>query len=452
MAKPQPTDVVFVAVHPKETEIEAFFAGTLDAPDRRRVFRHLLGGCADCAAHCRPVLAGHSRAFAPVPAEGEYDAPIDRAFEGLREKVRGWSELVGRLGMSDDPGAGSMSEPPKREDPLWTQVTWVDRLIRVARSLRGGALADYTHFATEALDAALALAEQMPDEATLWDLAARARAERANAWRLAGSTQAAIGELEAARLEARKGSEGLPLIVEIASLEASAFLDARQFDQASTLLFQLEAFHRAADNSEALGRTLMQTGNVAYFQGAYSRAATAYVVAYDCLRAAKQDDVAGFAFKNAVDALVRAGLYVEAGQLLPDLRRCLEPHASPVEIRKLRWMEAKCIAGIGYFVPAAAELWRLAGEFGAMGLPYHQALVVLDLCGIWLCQGRYAEISEAARQLIRVFIELGIEREGWKAVVLLEQAATCERATEQHLAAAIRQIEGLQGNGTRPGR
>ncbi|MEP7012831.1 MAG: hypothetical protein ABJC13_21115 [Acidobacteriota bacterium] len=449
MAKPQPTDAVFVAVHPAEAEIEAFFAGTLHSPIRLRVFRHLLAGCAECAALCRPVLAGHALAFAPIPSKDDYDAPIDQAFARLREQVGSWGALVGLPSAANAPESGAATHPPDLEDSLWVKLAWVDRLVRVARSMRGGSLADYTQFATEALDAALALAEREPNETLLWDLAARSRAERANAWRLAGSTQAAIAELEAARQEAGKGSEGLPLLVEIASLEASAFMDGRQLGQAEILLAQLETFHRATGDYEALGRTLMQIGNVAYFQGAYTRAATAYVVAHDNLIIAKQNEVAGFAFKNAVDALVRAGLYAEAGQLLPDLRRCLEPHASPIEIRKLRWMEAKCVAGVGCVVPAAAELWRLAGEFGAMGLPYHQALVVLDLCGIWLYQGLYAEIADASGHLVRTFGELGIEREALQAIFLLKQAAVQQRVTDKHLAAAIRQVEGLQ---TRPAR
>ncbi len=450
MAKPQPTDAVFGGVHPARAEMEALFAGTLDSPNRLRVFRHLLAGCAECAALCRPVLAGHARAFAPVPSEADYDAPIDQAFDGLREKVRAWSQLVGQSPAPDGPGAVSTAGPPKPQDPLWAQLAWVDRLVRVARSMRGGALPDYTHFAAEALDAALALAERETDETLLWDLAARARAERANAWRLAGSTQAAIGELETARLEARKGSEGLPLIVEIASLEASAFMDARQFECADMLLKQLDAVQRTTGDIGALGKVLMQRGSVAWQVGELARSGTLHMAAFDALLASGEIEMATFAFKNAVDCYIRAGLYNEAGQLLPDLRRCLEPHASPVEIRKLRWMEAKCVAGVGCVVPAAEELWKLVGEFRAMGLPYHQALVMLDLCGIWLRQGLYAEIAEAARHLIKTFAELDVEREAWKAIVLLEQAAAQQRATERHLAAAIRQVEGLQGDGARP--
>jgi hypothetical protein len=452
MAKPQPTDVVFVAVHPAEAEIEAFFAGTLDSPTRLRVFRHLLAGCADCSALCRPVLAGHARVFASVPSEEDYDAPIDRAFDGLREKVRAWSELIARSKASDDPGAGSTIKPPRPEDPRFVQLAWVDRLIGVARLLRGGGLSDYSHFAAEALDAALALASREPVESALWDLVARARAERANAWRLTGSTKEAIGELEAARLEAGNGSEGLPLIVEIASLEASAFMDARQFEWADTLLKQLEHLHRTTSDIGALGKVLMQRGSVAWQLGELARSGALHMAAFDALRATAENEMAAFAFKNAVDCYIRAGLYSEAGQLLPDLRRCLEPHASPIEIRKLRWMEAKCVAGVGCLELAVAELWALAAEFGGMKLPYHQALVVLDLCGIWLEQGRYPEIAEVARHLIQIFVELDIEREALKAIVLLEQAARQERATQTLLAAAIRQVEGLQSTGARSAR
>ena len=42
--------------HPSQQELEQFLRGELDRADNRRIVRHLLTGCATCAAFTAPIF------------------------------------------------------------------------------------------------------------------------------------------------------------------------------------------------------------------------------------------------------------------------------------------------------------------------------------------------------------------------------------------------------------
>ena len=42
--------------HPSQQELEQFLQGELDRADNRRIVRHLLTGCATCAAFTAPIF------------------------------------------------------------------------------------------------------------------------------------------------------------------------------------------------------------------------------------------------------------------------------------------------------------------------------------------------------------------------------------------------------------
>ena len=436
--------------HPTRDELEGFLTGALGRPARPRILRHLLAGCPECTAICRPILAGLDPRFALEVDESAYDAPIDRvrarfaARAGIETRAeaetRARQDLVTLFTLPDELAA----RRPRRPEPTREyQLAWIGTLTEGAKSMRGDEPHTGAYLANAALCSALALAEKQPPEPELWDLTARARAEKANAWRLLGYTAEAIEQLELARTEALQGTGDPRLIAEIASLEASVFIAARQFERAEELLDLLEDRYRQEGDMAALGKILMQRGNLCYCRGDYEASASDFVRAFDSLRVGGQIEMAGLAFKNAIDALVRCGLYAEASEFLPTVRLHLEKHANETERRKLRWLEAKCAAGLGHLAPAEGELRAIAQEFDAAEQPYHRSLVVLDLCGVWLAQGRSIEIAEAARYLLQSFAELDVEREAVHALALLEQAARQERATAALLLAAIRQVEGL---------
>src|SRR6185295_11879036 len=153
---------------------------------------------------------------------------------------------------------------PRRPAPSREyQLAWIATLIEGAKSLRGDEPHTCAYLANAALCTALGLAQKQPPEPELWDLTARSRAEKANAWRLLGYTAEAIEQREEARKEALQGTGDRRLIAEIASLEVSVFIAARQFERAEELLDLLEDRHREEGDLAALGSIYMQQGNAA---------------------------------------------------------------------------------------------------------------------------------------------------------------------------------------------
>ncbi len=426
------------SAHPRPGELEALFAGDLEHSRTRAVVLHLIAGCDVCGPICRGLHQQVDRDYAPEVSADDYDPVLDRAFAKVSLRKRAETELLAIL--ISPPGIAPQRPKLSRE----LQIALIEGLIQAARSERGGHLPTYLKFAALAFSSAKELAKKKKPEPHLRDLIALARAERANAWRLSGFTQAAIGELELARKEAHRGTNDLRLIDQISSLAASVYTDARQFDRAESILLVLEEHHREAGEEAELGRVLMSLGNVASYQGRHAEAIERFLTAFDGLTAAGERELGALAYKNVLDCLVRDGLFAEAAGLMPTVREMVAEFVPETEMRKLRWLEASCAAGLGHPESAEAAFKNLVQEFGQAEMPFHQALVMLDLCGLWLSQGRHAEIREAARLLVISFLGLGISREAMESLRLLEQAAWQEKATAVLIRAAVREVEVLQ--------
>src|SRR6185295_9736077 len=184
---------------------------------------------------------------------------------GLRRADRSRPRALRGPRRDRDPGRGGDPRPPGPGDPVHAAgrarrpaPAAAGAHARIPARLdrhpdRGGEIDARRRAAHRRLPRALALAEKQPPEPELWDLTARARAEKANAWRLLGYTAEAIEQLELARTEALQGTGDPRLIAEIASLEASVFIAARQFERAEELLDLLEDRYRQEGDMAALG-------------------------------------------------------------------------------------------------------------------------------------------------------------------------------------------------------
>jgi hypothetical protein len=84
---------------------------------------------------------------------------------------------------------------------------------------------------------------------------------------------------------------------------------------------------------------------------------------------------------------------------------------------------------MGDLVTAEASFQQIRQDLDDAGLAYQASLVSLDLAGVWLRQGRTAEMRGLVTEMMGTFRVLGTEREALSALHLLRDALERDQAT-----------------------
>jgi tetratricopeptide (TPR) repeat protein len=134
--------------------------------------------------------------------------------------------------------------------------------------------------------------------------------------------------------------------------------------------------------------------------------------------------------------LTGLGRFQEAGALLPEVRHLANQDAAPVDVLRVRWVEARLAAGQGD--PKRAEcLYREIHEgFLRHNLAFSAAVVTLELCRLLLEQGRLEEVKTQAAGTLAEFHRQKVEPEILSALALVEQAVLAQRLTLEVLTKA----------------
>jgi hypothetical protein len=112
-----------------------------------------------------------------------------------------------------------------------------------------------------------------------------------------------------------------------------------------------------------------------------------------------------------------------------------------MDLLKRRGQEGKIAAGLGDLRSAEAIFRENRAAYERHGMPFYVALAALDLAAVWVRQGRFAEVYEAADQLVGSFSALGIGREALASFLLLREAARTEQATTALINTVATQLE-----------
>lgn len=273
------------------------------------------------------------------------------------------------------------------------------------------------------------------------ELVLRARAWEANAIRVAGELRAAdrrFGELRAHLAREVVSTEALH--AEICSLEASLRIDQGQVREARQLLAQAAELYESADDSQALGRVLMQWALVERRQDDLDAAVTVQRRALGLLDPAADPRLYLQAVANLAFFLLAVERTDEAGALLADHQTGLREHAlwATPRVQILRGRLA-----LAHDDSATAESLFLAarGGFLDLGDAVRAAVVSLDLALLYLAQGQTGELRRLARLMGQVFEAEDLHEEAMATVVLFQQAVAAESLTVEALRAWRRQLE-----------
>lgn len=132
-----------------------------------------------------------------------------------------------------------------------------------------------------------------------------------------------------------------------------------------------------------------------------------------------------------LNALVAAERYGEAGRLLLQSGLRQKFADDPLNLLRLRWVEAKILAGHGRLEDAQEALWAVHRGFHKHELPYVAAVAGLDLAEVMLRLDKKTEAHCLAIDLYNIFQERRIDVEAQRALMAFEVVCGYQAATPQ---------------------
>jgi len=406
-----------IEVQPERLDVGLFCAGLL-LPSRS-----LPGSPVEpSAAVRRRVEAAAARAgrLAYETSLVEYlrQARTEQAQEDRRQAAELWERLKVR--------SCSARIALVEEDPKYWSWALVEKLC--TESVR--ATAGVPKVAVELAELALRVAERVSGDAA-WRslLAGYAWAHIGNARRVASDLPGAEEAFRLAWELWREGSAadiGLLDGSRLFDLEASLLRAQRKTAAALERLDQALAMHPAG---EGRGRILLNKGTILEKMGSYEAAVEAFQEAapwIDRDRGPRDFCVLRF---NLNVCRCHASRFAEAEAGLTELRALTACPGQELDRLKLRWLEGRVHGGLGRPALAIEALSAVRGAFARQDIHYSEALVSLELAGLYLEQGRTAEVKTLAQKMERIFNDQGVHEEARKALELFHRAVEQETVT-----------------------
>lgn len=402
-------------------------AGTASREEGRQAIGHLLAGCESCRAQ----LAAELR---PPTDETALAAAVDRAVAGVTALLPRVAAARDRAGaLADRYRELTAAERPRLLAGLDadTRRGLVRCLLERSRAQRHSSAADGLLWAELAVSAG----ERPADD----ELAAEAWAELGNARRIASDLAGAETALdEADRRLRRVGADPL-LEAELLALRGSLANYQRRFTAAVELLERAARLYALYGDPLGVAITLLRLGQAHGERGEPLAGIPAVSAALELLDRPEDASLRRIGVHTLIYLLSQSGDAVGAAELI-ERAAPLVAAAPPLERLRFDWLRGRLEHDLGAAAPAAERLERVRQSYQALGVPYENALVSLDLATIYADLGRRRELAALAAASTPVFRRLGIGREHLASLAVLAQVgagdATARIAT---LIAAVQQ-------------
>lgn len=422
--------------HPSRETLEGLLLNSLPSREVTSTVAHLLGGCDRCQEEMSPLsTVMFTPDAAPEPqlsAEEDlaYDRAISAAFARALEHER---KLRTDREVAEHTAEEVLRALHRSQVPSLPEgsASWglCETLLEKSRDLRHDdpmgmlQMVNLARLAADRLDPAVYGADRRAD------MQARTWAELANAYRVTDDFAQAEAAMACA-LELRTQGTGDPLLyARIADLNASLLCDQRRFKDAFRMLDLAYAIHRRHSDSHEVGRVVILKGLYTGYAGKPEEAIQLLVRGLSMIDRARDAKLVFHTLHNILLFRVELGDYEQARRQLQGMRPLYAAHAGWLDMIKLHRLEGEIAAGLGDLVTAEVTFQQIRQDLNDAGLGYQAALASLDLAGVWLRQGRTAEVRGLVSEMVSTFRVLGVEREALSALHMLQDALERDQVT-----------------------
>jgi len=240
----------------------------------------------------------------------------------------------------------------------------------------------------------------------------KASAQLANALRVAGRHEEAERAFRPIEdLIREEGRIGLLDLARVLDLRASLHRDLRQFDQAACLLDRVIAIYQKIGSWNLLGRSLMQRSAICGEIGDLESEMSLLRRALDLMDPKEEPRSFLVARHNLITALNQSGRSREAFALLFHTRPLYLKMGDRLSLLRLRWLEGMVATGLGRLEQAEVAFREVRDAYVELSLDYDAAMVSLELAGVYVRQGRRADVIRLAEEMLAVFGAREIHRE-----------------------------------------
>lgn len=471
--------------HPAPEVLERFLRGELTPRQGAPVIRHLVRGCPRCESALAPhenFLFRREEEEKPAAAAGDrthlasgfdelvlpedaceageelqalataeatsgdvYDAALDRAFAAVRRatarRERG-SRTVDEAQVAL--ATGGLASLTGWCSSRFRGPALCIALLRRSQGLRYENPIEMVRMAKIAVLTARNLDPRRYGPKRVADLQARAWGELGNAHRITGELTSADRALTRALEIFHEGTRDSLLGARLLSLRASLLGSRRCFAEALAILDQVEETYEHHGELQQIGKTVIKQGLYTGYAGEAEAAVGLLRRGLDLVDEVADPQLALVAVHNLAWFSMEAGRPREARAIVWRYRRLYENDGERVVLLKRIWLQGRIDACLGQLERAARRLAEAQRGLDAANLGYQAALAALDLCEVWLRQGKSKMAAGLVEQAVETFFALNIDREAIGALRLLQQAFEREVATlavVQHAIAFFRRLQ-----------
>jgi len=423
--------------HLGEGDCEGFWGDQMEPAGMQRILRHLMSGCSACRTRLLSAAPTSFLKLVRLPDDA-YDAPIDRAWQAARKLLPHIQKDKERrdLGVALFRERGDWSnitEPEQRSfKGAWPHI---EILLQRGFDARYRDPREMLELLQAAARAVWGIPGWRYGERLLFDLQARVWGELGNGYRVNERYQEAEAAFQTANSLLNQGTGDPVIQAHLYALESSLRRAQRQIDRSLKLLDQASSIYRRLGDRHLTGRMLMKKGTCLIYAQRPQEAARWLRQAIKQLDSARDPQLSAVASENLLLALVDSGNYREAGQELLKSGLRLKFADDSLNHNRIRWVEAKMLAGRGRLSAAEQAFCDVREGFRKHGLTYVAAIVGMDLALVRVKQGK--DVHDLAAELHAECQAHGVNPEAVQALKIFELLG-------RHKAVTVPRVERLR--------